>query len=106
MSDQALTILAMTFAVYLPKALPLVALGERLPPLVRSWLGYVAPALLAALVAPAIVTPSGVPSFVTAEQLGYAAGFVAAVATRRMLPSVLVGFGVLALATLASGSAA
>ncbi len=104
MSDALLTVLAMTLAVYLPKALPLVAIGDRLPPLVRSWLAYVAPALLAALVAPSVVAPAGTASPANPEQLGYAVGFAAAVATRRMLPSVLVGFASVVVLTVLSGT--
>ena len=85
---------AMALGVYLPKLLPLVLLAGRLPPAVRRWLGYVAPAVLGALVAPAILAPEGRLALPGIDGLGYAAAFLVAVATRRMLPAVAAGLAV------------
>jgi branched-subunit amino acid transport protein len=98
-----LTILVIALAVLLPKALPLLLVSDRMHPLVRRWLDYVAPAVLAALVAPSIFTPDRVLAPPRLEQLVFVATFIAAVITRRMLPSVASGLVVLVAVVLLSG---
>ena len=87
----------------LPKALPLLLVSDHMHPLVRRWLDYVAPAVLAALVAPSIFTPDRVLAPPRFEQLAFVATFIAAVLTRRMLPSVASGLVVLVAVVLLSG---
>ncbi len=86
-------ILVTSLAVYTPKALPLVLVGDRLPSGVRRWLEFVAPAVLAALVAPSTTDGNVTPP--RWELLAFAATFVVAVITRRMLPPVAAGLAVL-----------
>jgi len=82
-------------AVYLPKALPLVLVGDRLPRSVRQWLEYVAPAVLAALVAPTILVTDRTLAPLHWELLAFVATFAVALLTRRMLPSLAAGVVVL-----------
>ena len=96
-----LAIVGTALGVYLPKALPLLLLGDRLGPRARRWLRYVAPAVLSALVAPAILVPSATLVLPGWELLAYAAALVVALATRRMLPSLGVGLAGVVLVTLA-----
>ncbi len=97
--SEAAVVLAMTLAVYAPKAVPLLVLSEpdRLGPGVRRWLGYVAPAILAALVTPAIFAPGRRLEAPGWDLAAYLVAGLAAVATRRMLPSVLAGLAVVVL---------
>ena len=98
-----LTILVIALAVLLPKALPLVLVSDRIHPLVRRWLDFVAPAVLAALVAPSIFAPDRVLAPPRLEMLAFVATFVAALITRRMLPSVASGLVVLVAVVLLTG---
>lgn len=81
----------MALAVYLPKALPLLLVSDRLPAVVQRWLAYVAPAVLAALIAPAILAPGREILAFRTEWLAFGATFVVAILTRRILPSVAAG---------------
>jgi branched-subunit amino acid transport protein len=95
-----LVVLGMALGVYLPKALPLVLVAGEPAPWLRRWLCYVPPAVLAALVAPAVLAPGGHVAAFTWVHLGYLAAFVVALATRRMLPSLAAGLAVVLLVTL------
>ncbi|MER5889284.1 AzlD domain-containing protein [Streptomyces sp. NPDC001941] len=56
----ALVILGMGLCSFLPRYLPLVLLADReMPETVKSLLGHTPPAVLAALVVPAMLTPEG-----------------------------------------------
>ncbi|MEQ4718190.1 AzlD domain-containing protein [Nonomuraea sp. B19D2] len=58
--NMALLILGMGLVSFLPRYLPLAILADReMPPLVETLLRYTPPAVLAALVFPAILAPSG-----------------------------------------------
>ena len=94
---ELLVILGMAVAVYVPKALPLVIVSEGLTTRLKPWLQYVAPAVLGALVAPAIVAPSGQPGW---DQAGYLVGFAVALVTRRMVPSLACGLLTIVLVTV------
>jgi branched-subunit amino acid transport protein len=93
-SAELAIVLGMAVAVYLPKALPLVAISERHTARLRGWLQYVAPAVLGALVAP------NIPASPNWSQAGYLVAFVVALRTRRMLPSIAAGLTVLVVVTL------
>lgn len=95
-----LAVAAMALGVYLPKLLPAALLPDRLSAPVRRWLGYVAPAVLGALVAPAIVAPDGRPALPGMEAPGYVAAFLVAITARRMLPAVAAGLAVVLLTTV------
>jgi branched-subunit amino acid transport protein len=93
----ALLLVAMAACVYAPKALPLVFLPERLPAAVRSWLGYVTPAVLSALVAAEIAAPKGELTPPRLEHLSYLAVALVALFSRRVWLSLVVGLAVLLL---------
>src|SRR5262245_41161902 len=99
-----IAIVLMALAVFLPKAVPLLLVTDHLTPGVRRWLDYVAPAVLAALVAPSIVSPGGTFGPPRLEQLAFVATFGVAVLTRRMLPSIVAGVAVLVAAVLVGPS--
>ena len=75
----------MALAVYLPKALPILVVGDRLPRPVQRWLGYVAPAVLGALVGPVVLG-----SFADGTLGLRDAGFVAAAAIAALSRNVLL----------------
>jgi branched-subunit amino acid transport protein len=54
-----LVFVGMALATYFTRYAMIAALGRELPPLLRRWLRYVPPAVLAALVAPAALAPQG-----------------------------------------------
>lgn len=86
----ALVILGMALAVWLPKGLPLLLVSDRLSPQVQVWLRYVAPAVLAAMVAPAILAPDTQLTFGW-FQLPFAITLAVAVWTRRIFPPLVAG---------------
>lgn len=100
---EALIIGGMALGVFLPKMVPLLLVTDRLTPRVRRWLSYVAPAVLSALVAPAVLAPQGhLAGWASPwEVAGYAITFVVAVSTRRMFPAVVSGLVVVAAGALA-----
>ncbi|WNV87778.1 AzlD domain-containing protein [Umezawaea sp. Da 62-37] len=58
--SMALLILGMGLCSFLPRYLPLALLdGKEMPPVLKSLLGYAPPAVLAALVVPAMLMPTG-----------------------------------------------
>src|SRR5437773_3969531 len=88
-------ILGMALAVYVPKVLPLVLISERHAEPLKRWLIYVAPAILGALVAPAIVLrPLGW------ELAAFGVAAVVAARTRQMVLALAVGAIGLVAATL------
>lgn len=105
LSDVAAVVL-MALAVFLPKGLPILLLGNHIPAVVRVWLWYVAPAVLAALIAPAIVRPVLGPTFAPLDLLPFAASGATALATRRMLLSLAAGLLVLVLLQVVRGPSA
>jgi branched-subunit amino acid transport protein len=90
-----IAIFCMALAVFLPKAVPMLLVSDHLTPGIRRWLDYVAPAVLAALVAPSLVIPDGSFGPPRLEQLAFVVTFAVAVVTRRMLPSIVAGMAVL-----------
>jgi branched-subunit amino acid transport protein len=97
---ELLIVVGMAIAVYLPKALPLVLISERLTSRLRRWLQYVAPAVLGALVAPSIVSPAGRSPGLAWDQAAYVVAFVVAIWTRRMLPALAAGMAAVVLTAL------
>lgn len=92
----AIIVGAMALITYLCRALPLLSLANsaRLPAWVKQRLEYVAPAILAAMVAPEIVMRDGAPSL-QVDLLAYALCLVTALTTRRLFPPILLGMAVL-----------
>jgi branched-subunit amino acid transport protein len=99
-SAEFLTIVGMAIAVFVPKALPLVVVSERLTSRLRNWLQYVAPAVLGALIAPSIFAPVGRPAAPAWDQAGFVVAFVVALWTRKMVPSLAAGMAAVVLAAL------
>ena len=92
----AVLIVLVALAVYLPKGLPVLLVPERLPRPLERWLQYVAPAVLSALVAPTVLAPPE-DAAGTWRACAYAVAFVLALATRRMLVAAGGGLAVVAL---------
>ncbi|MBM4457653.1 MAG: AzlD domain-containing protein [Chloroflexi bacterium] len=57
--DKLLVFLGMAAVTFFTRFAMIAALGYELPSLVRRWLRYVPPAVLAALIAPAALAPQG-----------------------------------------------
>jgi branched-subunit amino acid transport protein len=100
MPSELLIIVGMVIAVYVPKALPLVLISERLTARLQRWLQYVAPSVLGALVAPSIVSPSGRAAGLGWDQAPYLMAFAVAIWTRRMIPSLAAGMVAIVLLAL------
>ena len=98
-------ILAMALAVYAPKVLPLALLSEAVAARLRTWLHYVAPAVLGALVAPSIFAPDGHLGLPGWPGIAFVVAGLVAATTRRMVTALAAGLIVLVLTTtlLASG---
>ena len=98
-----LTILGMAVVTYLPRVFPLLALsGKKLPDVVVSWLRYVPPAVLAAMLLPSLILQDG-KIVINGENLFLLATlptFTAAILTRNLFVPVLVGMAVVILARL------
>lgn len=89
-----LTILGMAVVTYLPRLFPLYALsGKTLPPVVTAWLRHVAPAVLAAMLLPAILIQDGKLSFGANNLFLWAAipTFIAAIFSKSMFIPVITG---------------
>ena len=101
MTSRDLSIVAgMFLAVYLPKALPLLLLKDRVSPGVQRWLKYVAPAVLSAMVAPAILAPDGRLELPGWAQAPFLLTLVVTIFSRRMFVGVAAGLVTLLAITL------
>lgn len=101
-----LTIIGMAVVTYLPRVIPLLALtGRRLPDVVISWLGYVPPAVLAAMLLPSLLVVDGRVALDAGNLLLWAAlpTFAAAILTRNLFVPVLVGMAVVTVGRLLGG---
>lgn len=94
----------MTLVTALPRILPLLFLaGRSLPPFVARWLSYVPVAVLAALLAPSLLSPQGALTLAPADNLYFWAGlptFALALKTRNLFLTVLGGMIALSLLRL------
>ena len=98
-----LTILGMAAVTYLPRLFPLLALsGKKLPDVVVSWLRYVPPAVLAALLLPSLILQDGRIAINGNNLFFWAAlpTFAVAILTHSLFVPVLVGMVVVILARL------
>ena len=89
-----LTILGMGLVTYVPRAIPLLALtGVKLPKWLITWLGYVPPAVLSALLLPSILLQEGRVSLGLDNPFFWAAlpTLGVAVLTRSLFPPVIIG---------------
>ncbi|MGE5590810.1 MAG: AzlD domain-containing protein [Bacillota bacterium] len=95
-----LVILGMAVVTYLPRALPMTVLSRmKLPEAFRRWLGFVPVAVLAALLGPALLLPSGgwQPVRENLPLLASLPAFWVAGKTRDLLGTVLTGLATMAL---------
>ncbi|MGW6054328.1 AzlD domain-containing protein [Streptomyces sp. NPDC055189] len=90
-----LLILGMGLCSFLPRYLPLAAFADReMPAVVKTLLNYTPPAVLAALVFPAVLAPSGKGIELTASNLyliGGIATFTAGVISKKFLLAAAIG---------------
>ncbi len=96
-----LIITGMMLVTYLPRLLPAWALSSRRLPLpVERWLKHVPPAVLAALLGPALLSPEGTLSFNPANAFLWAgiASFFVAWRFKSFFGAIAVGMGLVALA--------
>ncbi|WAZ21835.1 AzlD domain-containing protein [Streptomyces cinnabarinus] len=96
--SMALLILGMALCSFLPRWIPLVLLADReMPPLVKTLLGHTPHAVLAALVAPALLAPTGDAlevSWSNPYLLGGAATFAVGAVTKKFGVSTAAGVAV------------
>jgi branched-subunit amino acid transport protein len=89
-----ITIFGMALVTYIPRVFPFLLLsGRKLPDLVISWLRYVPPAVLAALLLPSLLFSDG-QLFLSVDNLFLWAAiptFAAAILTRTLFVPVLIG---------------
>ncbi len=98
-----LTLLGMLLVTYLPRLLPVWLLATRkLPDVVITWLRYVAPAVLAALLLPGILVDDGKLHLAwnNLYLLAFFPTLLVAWKTRSMFGAVIVGMALVALARL------
>jgi branched-subunit amino acid transport protein len=102
-----LTILGMGLVTYIPRLIPLVILRDKgkLPPAVAAWLRHVPPAVLAAMLLPALVAGDGQPERMPGNLFLWAAVPTALVAckTHSLFGSVATGIACVALGRLLIG---
>jgi len=95
-----LIILGMALVTYVPRALPMTVLSRAsLPGWFRRWLGFVPVAVLAALLGPALLLPSGrwQPVWDNLPLLASLPAFWVAGRTRSLFRTVLAGLAAMAL---------
>ena len=98
-----LTLLGMSVVTYLPRVIPLLVLsGRKLPDVIVTWLSYVPPAVLAALLLPSLILQEGRLAINGNNLFFWAAlpTFAVAILTRNLFAPVLVGMGVVILGRL------
>ena len=88
--ENFLIFVGMALATYFTRYTMIAALGQEVPPLLRRWLRYVPPAVLAALVAPAALAPQGRLEIST-RAWAVLAGAAVAWRTRSVLWTILGG---------------
>ena len=97
------TILGMALVTYIPRLLPILVLSERrLPKLLERWLNQIPIAVLAALVAPSLLTDQD-KLYLGLDNIFLWASLptiLIAWKTKNLFTSVLVGIGIVALVRL------
>lgn len=88
--EMFLIFLGMALVTFFTRYTLMAALGREIPPWLRRWLGYVPPAVLTALIVPAVLAPQGK---VTVGLPFWATSAAAVVAwrTRNVLLTILAG---------------
>ena len=85
-----LIFVGMALVTYLTRYAMIAVLGREMPPLLRRWLRYVPPAVLAALIAPAALVPQGHMEF-GVQACAVAVGALVAWRTRSVPGTILGG---------------
>ena len=101
-----LTIIGMAVVTYLPRLIPLLALsGKTLPAAVVAWLRHVPPAVLAAMLLPAILIKDGELALGLDNLFFWAAipTFAAAILSKSLFIPVIVGMLVVIIGRLFGG---
>lgn len=101
-----LTILGMAAVTYLPRLIPLLALsGKTLPAVLVAWLRHVPPAVLAAMLLPAILIQDGELTLGLDNLFFWAAipTFAAAILSKSLFIPVIVGMLVVIVGRLFGG---
>ena len=101
-----LTIIGMAVVTYLPRLIPLLALsGKTLPAAIVAWLRHVPPAVLAAMLLPAILIQDGELTLGLDNLFFWAAipTFAAAILTKSLFIPVIVGMLVVIVGRLFGG---
>jgi branched-subunit amino acid transport protein len=101
-----LTIIGMAVVTYLPRLIPLLALsGKTLPDAIVAWLHHVPPAVLAAMLLPAILIKDGELALGSDNLFFWAAipTFAAAVLAKSLFIPVIIGMLVVVIGRLFGG---
>jgi branched-subunit amino acid transport protein len=101
-----LTIIGMAVVTYLPRLTPLLALsGKTLPAAIVAWLRYVSPAVLAAMLLPAILIQDGELALGLDNLFLWAAipTFAAAILSKSLFIPVIIGMWVVIIGRLLGG---
>jgi branched-subunit amino acid transport protein len=101
-----LTIIGMAVVTYLPRLIPLLALsGKTMPAAIVAWLRHVPPAVLAAMLLPAILIQDGDLALGSDNVFFWAAipTFAAAVLSKSLFFPVIIGMLVVIIARLFGG---
>lgn len=85
-----LIFIGMALVTYLTRVTMVAVLGREMPPLLRRWLRYVPPAVLSALIVPAIMAPQGQLQ-VGSPTLAGLVGAIAAWRTRSVWWTIVAG---------------
>jgi len=96
-----LAIFFMSLVTYLPRLLPVLMLSQRnLPSALTRWLSFIPSAVLAALLGPVLLTPTGAMNFGFHTNPGFWVSlpvFLVAFLTRNLFVTVITGMGLMAL---------
>jgi branched-subunit amino acid transport protein len=88
--EKVLIFAGMALVTYFTRFSMIAMLGREIPPILRRWLRYVPPAVLAALVAPAVFAPQGRLE-IGLPVLAVSIGALAAWKTRNVFLTILTG---------------
>jgi branched-subunit amino acid transport protein len=101
-----IVVVGMTLVTVLPRVLPILLLsGRRLPRLVERWLSLIAPAVLSALLLPALLPDAEAPLFSASNTFLWASvpAFLVAWRTKSLFGTVAAGIASAALLRLMLG---
>lgn len=100
--ENFLIFVGMAAVTFFTRYTMMAALGREIPPRLKRWLHYVPPAVLAALIAPAVFVQQGRLAL-GLPALAFTVGILAAWRTRNTFATILVGLAVYWLARQALG---